>query len=120
MDRAHQQPPSSSQASSSSSSSRVTLEPISAAVLAAQETKRRDALRWLGPYRSGCRGLDEYVLLGGLERGHVVGVSAEEEDDVGVLVSFLGAPRARKKMHCAASAEENMGYAWLTVPPWDG
>ena len=99
MDRALQQPPSPSHASSSSS--RVTLEPISAAVAAAQETKRRDALRRLGPCRSGCRDLDDYVLLGGLERGHVVGVSAEEEDDVGVLVSL-----GRGELLCCCSARE--------------
>jgi hypothetical protein len=37
---------------------------------------------------TGCRELDEYVLLGGFERGSVVGVSAEDED-VGMLVSSL-------------------------------
>jgi hypothetical protein len=32
--------------------------------------------------------LDDYVLLGGFERGSVVGVSAEEEE-VGMVVSFV-------------------------------
>lgn len=46
-------------------------------------------MRSLGPCPSGCGDLDGYVLLGGLERGSVVGISAEEEDAVGVTVSLL-------------------------------
>lgn len=46
-------------------------------------------MRGLGPCRSGCEDLDNYVLLaGGFERGSVVGISAEDEDGVGVMVSF--------------------------------
>lgn len=63
------------------------LEPISAAVLATSETRRRDQAAALGRLRTGCDDVDDYVLLGGLERGSVVGVSAEEEDAVGVTVS---------------------------------
>ncbi len=36
---------------------------------------------------TGCSELDDYLLLGGFERGSVVGVSAEEEE-MGLLVSF--------------------------------
>jgi hypothetical protein len=36
---------------------------------------------------SGWRELDEYVLLGGLERGRVVGVSGDFEEGVGRIVS---------------------------------
>lgn len=64
--------------------------PVSAAALASIEKRRRDFLRGLGPCRSGCDDLDNYVLLaGGFERGSVVGISAEDEDGVGVMVSFF-------------------------------
>ncbi|KAJ0274213.1 hypothetical protein COL940_009464 [Colletotrichum noveboracense] len=65
---------------SSQASSHFPLEPVSADVLLRRETKRRDALKKRGPVRVGCREVDEYVLMGGgLERGSVVGVSAESE-----------------------------------------
>lgn len=70
----------------SQASSRFALEPISASVLADSEAGRRNTLKELGPCRSGCDDLDEYVLLGGLERGCVVGLSAEEEDEMGLVV----------------------------------
>lgn len=70
----------------SQTSSHYPLEPVSADILAGNEKKRRDRTRLLGPCRTGCAEVDEYVLLGGMERGCVVGVSAEEED-LGVLVS---------------------------------
>ncbi|KAG6108019.1 hypothetical protein E4U13_006642 [Claviceps humidiphila] len=56
------------------------LPPLPAHILAAQEVRRRNALRERGPCRSGCGDLDSHVLRGGgFERGCVVGVSAEEE-----------------------------------------
>lgn len=64
-------------------------KPVSAAALARIEKQRRDIVKRLGPCPSGCSDLDGYVLLGGLERGSVVGISAEEEDVVGVTVSLL-------------------------------
>lgn len=70
----------------SQASSHFQLEPVSGATLFEQETRRRDALARRGRCVTGCRELDEQVLLGGFERGCVVGVSAEEED-VGLLVS---------------------------------
>lgn len=64
-------------------------KPISASALASIEKQRRDLVRGLGPCRSGCEDLDDYVLLtGGFERGSVVGISAEDEDGVGMMVSF--------------------------------
>ncbi|KAL9468932.1 hypothetical protein ACSS6W_010626 [Trichoderma asperelloides] len=64
--------------------------PVSASALASIEKQRRDFVRGLGPCRSGCDDLDNYVLLsGGFERGSVVGISAEDEDGVGVTVGFL-------------------------------
>ncbi|KKP03933.1 hypothetical protein THAR02_03970 [Trichoderma harzianum] len=57
---------------------------VSAAALASTEKQRRDFVRSLRPCPSGCEDLDSYVLLGGLERGSVVGISAEDEDGVGV------------------------------------
>jgi hypothetical protein len=64
-------------------------KPVSASTLANVEKQRRDLVRSLGPCRSGCEDLDNYLLLGGgFERGSVVGISAEEEDGVGVTVSF--------------------------------
>ncbi|KAL7802417.1 hypothetical protein V8C44DRAFT_344949 [Trichoderma aethiopicum] len=63
-------------------------KPVSAAALARTEKQRRDLVRSLGPCPSGCGDLDGYVLLGGLERGSVVGISAEEEDAVGVTLGL--------------------------------
>lgn len=64
-------------------------KPVSASTLASIEKQRRDFVRGLGPCRSGCDDLDDYVLLsGGFERGSVVGISAEDEDGVGVMVGF--------------------------------
>ncbi|PON21152.1 hypothetical protein TGAM01_v210000 [Trichoderma gamsii] len=63
--------------------------PVSASVLASIEKQRRDFVRGLGPCRSGCEDLDNYVLLaGGFERGSVVGISAENEDGVGVMLGL--------------------------------
>ncbi|KAH0495568.1 hypothetical protein TgHK011_009110 [Trichoderma gracile] len=63
-------------------------KPVSAAALARIEKQRRDFVRSLGPCPSGCSDLDGYVLFGGLERGSVVGISAEEEDAVGVTLGL--------------------------------
>lgn len=64
-------------------------KPVSASALARTEKQRRDLIKSLGPCRTGCEDLDQHVLLGGgFERGSVVGISAEEEDAVGVAVSF--------------------------------
>lgn len=72
----------------SQASSHFPLEPISASILADQEIQRRNAAVALGACKTGCAELDEYVLLGGFERGNVVGISAEDEE-MGVQVSFL-------------------------------
>ncbi|OTA02959.1 hypothetical protein A9Z42_0033700 [Trichoderma parareesei] len=61
---------------------------VSAAALARIEKQRRDIVKRLGPCPSGCSDLDGYVLLGGLERGSVVGISAEEEDVAGLTISI--------------------------------
>ncbi|KAH7175511.1 hypothetical protein EDB81DRAFT_874356 [Dactylonectria macrodidyma] len=64
----------------SQASSHFALEPISASVLADREARRRDAATALGLCRTGCADLDDYVLLGGFERGTIVGLSAEDEE----------------------------------------
>ncbi|KAL6823156.1 hypothetical protein J3E69DRAFT_338948 [Trichoderma sp. SZMC 28015] len=61
---------------------------VSASALASIEKQRRDFVRSLGPCPSGCEDLDAYVLLGGFERGSVVGISAEDEDGVGVTLGL--------------------------------
>ncbi|KAL7954100.1 hypothetical protein V8C34DRAFT_295293 [Trichoderma compactum] len=61
---------------------------VSASALASIEKRRRDFVRSLGPCPSGCEDLDAYVLLGGFERGSVVGISAEDEDGVGVTLGL--------------------------------
>lgn len=77
----------------SQASSHFPLEPISADILAENEAKRRTDATSLGPVRSGCTDLDGYVLLGGLEMGCVVGVSAEEEG-IGLLVRYPSPSKA--------------------------
>ncbi|RTE74447.1 hypothetical protein BHE90_011101 [Fusarium euwallaceae] len=66
----------------SQASSHFTLDPIPASVLADKEARRRDAAAvQLGYCMTGCAVLDDDVLLlGGFERGSVVGVSAEDEE----------------------------------------
>lgn len=68
-----------SPSASSGSGAEWSIEPVSAAVLHSRETKRRDELLRRGPVRTGCDEVDEYILLGGFERGSVVGISAEDE-----------------------------------------
>ncbi|KAI8961795.1 hypothetical protein F5Y11DRAFT_215830 [Daldinia sp. FL1419] len=63
------------------------LEPISGATLYELESKRREALRRRGRVKTGCAEVDDAVLLGGLERGSVVGLSAEEVE-FGLLVGL--------------------------------
>ena len=70
---------------SSQASSHFPLEPVTAATLAEAEGRRRREARARGACASGCAEVDDCLLLGGLERGCVVGVSAEEED-FGVMV----------------------------------
>jgi hypothetical protein len=72
-------------------SSHFPISPLPASLLLDRELARKG-----GPARkgslvtTGCGELDDYVLLGGFERGSVVGVSAEGEE-VGVLVCLLSA-----------------------------
>ncbi|KAF5596540.1 uncharacterized protein FSUBG_8842 [Fusarium subglutinans] len=64
----------------SQASSHFQLEPIPAAILVDRELKRRDAIALLGACKTGCEVIDEEVMLGGFERGSVVGISAEDEE----------------------------------------
>ena len=59
--------------------------PVSALALLDQELASRSDLEARGRLSTGCSDLDEYVLVGGLRRGSVVGVSAEE-DEMALLV----------------------------------
>lgn len=71
----------------SQASSHSPLDPVSGATLFEQERRRRDGLKERGNCLTGCRELDHEVLLGGFERGCVVGLSAEEEE-VGLLIGL--------------------------------
>lgn len=63
--------------------------PVSGDVLFDLEVKRRNELGRKGNVSTGCSEVDDMVLMdGGLERGCVVGVSAEEMD-FGILVSWF-------------------------------
>jgi hypothetical protein len=77
--------------SASEASSHFALDPVPASILLAQEVGRRDELKRRANLLTGCDELDEYVLLGGFERGCVVGISAEQED-LGLLVSLVVSP----------------------------
>ncbi len=74
--------------SASQSDSRLPLKPITGVALFELDTARRNGLARKGTCLTGCRELDDKVLLGGFERGCVVGISAEEEG-IGLLVSCL-------------------------------
>ncbi|KAI1806937.1 hypothetical protein F4811DRAFT_85682 [Daldinia bambusicola] len=64
------------------------LEPMSGATLYELESKRREGLKRRGRVmKTGCAEMDDAVLLGGLERGCVVGVSAEDVE-FGLLVGL--------------------------------
>ncbi|KAI1080239.1 hypothetical protein F5B20DRAFT_119735 [Whalleya microplaca] len=67
--------------------SHLALEPVSGATLYELEVARRERLRQRGSLRTGCREIDRSTLLGGFERGTVVGVSAEEVD-FGLLIGL--------------------------------
>lgn len=82
----------------SQTSSHFPLEPISADILAENEAKRRAGAKALGLLNTGCTDLDGYVLFGGLERGCVVGMSAEDEA-MGLLVSHHLFPRLSDCSH---------------------
>jgi len=73
--------------SASQASSHFPLEPVTGATLFHQGVSRRNALTERGRCLTGCKELDDAVLLGGFERGCVVGVSAED-DEVGLLVGY--------------------------------
>lgn len=72
----------------SSEASYFEQEPVSGAVLLDQELLHREACAERGNVLTGCEELDNHVLLGGLARGGVVGLSAEE-DSFGLLVRLL-------------------------------
>ncbi|KAK5656220.1 hypothetical protein OQA88_4981 [Cercophora sp. LCS_1] len=65
----------------------LVLSPLPASTLLDRELARKRRLKERGNVLTRCKDLDEYVLLGGLERGCVVGVSAEEED-TGLLIGM--------------------------------
>lgn len=69
----------------SSEASYFEQEPISGAVLLDQELLHREGCEARGNILTGCHELDNHVLLGGLARGRVVGLSAEGET-FGLLV----------------------------------
>ncbi|KAI1852948.1 hypothetical protein JX265_012534 [Neoarthrinium moseri] len=64
----------------SQASSHFPLDPISGSTLFDLETARRQGLTRRGLFGTGSKEIDEQVLVGGFERGQVVGVSAEEVD----------------------------------------
>ncbi|KAF4928177.1 hypothetical protein CGCVW01_v002133 [Colletotrichum viniferum] len=97
----------------SQASSHFPIEPVSADVLLRRETKRRDALKKRGPVRVGCREVDEYVLMGGgLERGSVVGVSAESEQ-MGLMISL----QAVATELCGSEGEMSRAMVVTAQPP---
>ncbi|OTB15359.1 hypothetical protein K445DRAFT_12123 [Daldinia sp. EC12] len=63
------------------------LEPMPGATLYELEAARREGVKRRGQVRTGCAEVDDAVLLGGLERGCVVGVSAEDIE-FGILVGL--------------------------------
>lgn len=67
----------------------LEVTPVSAGVLASLEHERREIVRRKNLCTVGCVEVDEQVLLGGLERGVVVGLSSQmagSEADFGILV----------------------------------
>lgn len=63
-------------------------DPVCASTLASNEATLQDRLARFQPIQYGCKELDGIVLLGGLQRGSVVGVSADNTDGFGLLVRF--------------------------------
>ncbi|KAI3327013.1 hypothetical protein HD806DRAFT_379933 [Xylariaceae sp. AK1471] len=79
---------------SNASETPLLLAPVSGATLFGLEVERRKGLHQKGNIPTGCDEIDDTVLLGGgLERGCVVGVSAEEVD-FGVLLCLQTIARA--------------------------
>ncbi|OAR02803.1 hypothetical protein LLEC1_00209 [Akanthomyces lecanii] len=68
--------------------------PVCASTLASEETSLQDRLAKLQLVQYGCAELDGAVLLGGLQRGSVVGVSADNADGFGLLMGLQGTIRA--------------------------
>ncbi|KAK3336871.1 hypothetical protein B0T19DRAFT_481319 [Cercophora scortea] len=64
-----------------------SLDLLPASALVDEELTRRDRLRRRGNILTACKEVDQYVLLGGLERGCVAGVSADE-DELGLLLGL--------------------------------
>lgn len=55
-------------------------------MLAYIENGRRNELQHPTHYKSGCDEVDNNILLGGFERGTVVGISSEDENEFGLSV----------------------------------
>ncbi|KAI0130189.1 hypothetical protein BJ170DRAFT_305758 [Xylariales sp. AK1849] len=68
-------------------SSHFPLEPISGSTMYEIEVGRREELKRKGSLRTGCREIDEQVLIDGFERGAVVGISAEDVD-IGLIIAL--------------------------------
>ncbi|KAK9416695.1 hypothetical protein SUNI508_09605 [Seiridium unicorne] len=76
-----------SQSEPSQASFQYAPEPIAGSTLFEIETERRSEISRRGTLRTGCREVDEQVLVDGFERGAVVGISAEEID-TGLLLAL--------------------------------
>ncbi|KAL2161381.1 hypothetical protein VTH06DRAFT_8604 [Thermothelomyces fergusii] len=87
--------------------------PLPASLLLDREIARREGLAARGNLATGCRELDEYVLLGGLERGSVVGVSAEDDGGggIGLLIGL------QTVAHLLASEPAARAMVVTTLPP---
>lgn len=66
----------------------VQPEPVRASQLSTDELNEQERLSTMKPLRYGCAELDNAVLLGGLRRGSIVGVSADDVDGFGLLVGL--------------------------------
>ncbi|VUC33139.1 unnamed protein product, partial [Clonostachys rosea] len=73
----------------SQASAHLVLEPVVASTVLNSERERRVYNQKLGACRTGCDDIDDYVLIGGLERGSVVGLSSEREDEFGLVTNCL-------------------------------
>ncbi|CAM1502252.1 Fc.00g042360.m01.CDS01 [Cosmosporella sp. VM-42] len=94
----------------SQASSHFPLEPIPASILADREVQRRNALIARGNFMTGCAELDDYVLLGGFERGCVVGLSAEDEE-MGVQLAL------QTLTHCLSNSAIRKAMIITPKPP---
>ncbi|KAH7362206.1 hypothetical protein B0T11DRAFT_81914 [Plectosphaerella cucumerina] len=99
----------------SDASSPFPLEPITASVLRRKERRRRDAIATLGHVTDGCGEIDDYVLLGGLDRGSVVGLSAEDEA-IGLRIALQAAARALVRGDAKARQQRAMVVTTQPVP----